>query len=333
MSGPVVGGGGGVGVRRAPPRHGGPPPDGPLTVPVRSSTLPRAALYEAWSRTPWPRAERIAGPADVVHATTWAMPATRRPLVVTVHDLAFLDDPTHFTRRGNAFFRRSLDLVRRRADAVVVPSAATADDCVRHGLQAARLHVVPHGVRVPPVGTEAVTAFRDELGLRRDYILWCGTREPRKNLDRLVKAYLRLAPAGTDLVLVGPSGWGEVGVGAGHDDRVHVVGRLDEGRLHAAYAGARAFAFPSIREGFGLPVLEAMAHGIPVLTSRATACAEVAGDTAVLVDPLDERSITDGLAEVLSAGRELGARGRERAATFTWARAAEQTIGAYLGTT
>ncbi|MFC8192692.1 glycosyltransferase family 4 protein [Cellulomonas sp. NPDC057328] len=309
-------------------RHDADPTDGRLPVPVVASRLPRTALYEAWSRLGAPRVEALAGLLDVVHATTWAVPATARPLVVTVHDLAFLDDPTHFTRRGNAFFRRALAAVRARAAAVVVPSHATAADCRRHGLPADRLHVVPHGVQVPAVGADAVAALRERWGLRRDYVLWCGTREPRKNLDRLVEAFTRVAPPDVDLVLVGPTGWGDVRAGEG--GAIRVLGRLPEADLHAAYAGARAFAFPSVREGFGLPVLEAMAHGVPVLTSRGTACAEVAGDTAVLVDPLNVPAIARGLEAVLHPdAAELGARGRARADGFTWDQAAASTLAVY----
>ena len=312
-------------------RHDAPPADGALPVPVAFSRLPRPVLYEAWSRRLGPRAEAVttAG-VDVVHATTWAVPRTSRPLVVTVHDLAFLDDPSHFTPRGNAFFHRALAAVRTRAAAVVVPSHATAEQCLAQGFPAGLVHVVPHGVDVPAVTPDAVSRFREEHGLRRDYVLWCGTREPRKNLDRLVAAFRALAPRDVDLVLVGPEGWGDVQVPDDATAQVRVVGRLDEADLHAAYAGARAFAFPSIREGFGLPVLEAMAHGVPVLTSRGTACAEVLGDAGVLVDPMDVGSITEGLAELLGAGaEEMGVRGRRRSASFTWQDAAERTLEVY----
>src|SRR5688572_7666564 len=150
-----------------------------LELPVRRLPLPRAALYEAWQRVRLPRAGRG---ADVVHATTWAVPGSRVPLVVTVHDVAFLDDPEHFTPRGVWFFRRGLDIARSHAAAVIVPSHATRDDCIAAGIAVERLHVVPHGVRTPATTPEQVAAFRQRFGLHRPYVLWAGTREPRKNL-------------------------------------------------------------------------------------------------------------------------------------------------------
>ena len=313
-------------------RHGAPAPaDWRPGVPVRHSALPRRVLYDAWQHLPGPRAERIVPGADVVHATTWAVPPTARPLVVTVHDLAFLDDPSHFTARGNAWFRRALAQVRRRARTVVVPSRATADDCVRAGIPADVVEVVPHGVRTAQVAPQDVAAWRARHGLTRDYVLWCGTIEPRKDLPTLLAAYARAADdLDLDLVLVGPSGWGALpATPADLQGRVHVLGRLPRHELDTAYAGARLFCFPSVREGFGLPVLEAMAHGVPVVTTRATACAEVLGDGGLLAD----RGDVDGFAAALRAAARdhdaLCTAARARAAGFTWAQAAQRTSELY----
>jgi len=296
-------------------------------LPVRHHRLPRAALYESWTRWRRPRVEPVSGPVDVVHATTWAIPGRRAPLVVTVHDLAFLRDPTHFTSRGNSFFRRALDIVRDEAAHVVVPSEATRRDCVQHGLDPARTTVVPHGVHAAEVGPEDVARWRRTTGVGRPYVLWCGTLEPRKNVVRLVEAYSAAAAGGAlpehDLVLVGPSGWGPdedrvrsalAGVPRG---RVHLLGRLDDADLQIAYAGADAFAFPSLWEGFGMPVLEAMAHGVPVVTSAGTSMAEVVGDAGLLVDPLDVDGLAAALVHVVSSDRRPPGV-RELAATYTW---------------
>ncbi|GIG39619.1 glycosyl transferase [Cellulomonas phragmiteti] len=311
--------------------RGLPAPDVTPAVRTRALPLPRVALYEAWQRTTLPRAEWAVPGAQVVHAPTWAVPGTARPLVVTVHDLAFLDDPTHFTPRGNAYFRRALTRTRDHAAAVVVPSRSSADALLAQGVGADRVHVIPHGVRVPDVAPAQVEQVRARLGLDRDYLLWAGTLEPRKNVRRLVAAWAGLAAPAPDLVLVGPAGWGDVTVpeGAAPDARVHLVGRVDAADLHALYAGATAFAFPSLREGFGMPVLEAMAHGCPVLTSAGTACAEVAGDAAVLVDPLDVDALRAGLQEVLAAGADLGARGGAHASGFSWAASADAHTSVY----
>lgn len=309
-----------------------------LPVPVRRSGLPRQALYPAWNRLRRPRAERIAGPVDVVHATTWAVPGTRAPLVVTVHDLAFLAEPEHFTPRGNAFFRRALALVEAEAARVIVPSAATADACAAHGLDPARTVVVPHGVRTDPGAAGRVGAWRAERGLHRPYVLWCGTLEPRKNVEGLLSAFAGAVRAGADLdlVLVGPDGWGatadrvRTAIAAVGPDRVHLTGRLSDPDLQTAYAGARVFAFPSLREGFGMPVLEALAHGVPAVTGAGTPMAEFVGGGGLLVDPRDPDALADAV--LAAAGPEhdrLAAGALAAAAGRTWADAAAATLGVY----
>lgn len=321
-------------------RHDAPPSEGwrlPPDVAVTSSRLPRRALYEAWSRVRLPRAGGPARPGALVHATTWAVPPARVPLVVTVHDLAFLRSPEHFTAHGNAFFRRGLEIVRREAAAVIAVSRATRDDCVRAGIPADRVHVVPHGVSHLPVTRDAVDAFRVRHGLDRPYVLWCGTVEPRKNVDGLLHAYRQVADrTDLDLVLVGPSGWGDApdavrdAASVLPPGRVHRLGHLAPPDLHAAYAGARAFCFPSWWEGFGMPVLEAMAHGVPVVTSGGTSMDEVAGDAGVLVDPADPDAIADALLRVTGDEHaDRAARSRTRAADFTWERSAARTAEVY----
>ena len=302
-------------------------------LPVRYSRLPRRALYAGWQWLSRPLAERDAGPMDVCHATTWAVPPTRAALVVTVHDLAFLDRPEVFTRHGNAYFRRALDHVRARADAVVVPSEATANQCRDAGITNDRIHVVPHGVTVPRPPREDIEATQQRLGVTAPYLMWAGTVEPRKNVPNLLAAYDLLARDSDvpDLVLVGPAGWGpEPQVPAAVRHRVHRTGALPRADLHALMAGATAFVFPSWSEGFGMPVLEAMAHGVPVVTSADTACAEVAGSTGYLVDPADADSIAGGCERHLPRRQALRAsQGRTRAAGFTWQAAADATITAY----
>lgn len=304
-----------------------PAPSGP----VRHSPLPRIALYEAWNRLRRPLAESTTGAVDVVHATTWALPGHRAPLVVTVHDLAFLRDPAHFTRRGNSYFRRALDLVRAEAAQVVVPSAMTARDCADAGIDRSRVTVVPHGVRAREVSEAERVAWRRRYGVDRPYVLWCGTLEPRKNVDRLVAAFAAARAAGTldaDLVLVGPSGWGDaenrVADALTHvpPGSVHLLGRLSDDDLQVAYSGATCFAFPSLWEGFGMPVLEAMAHGVPVVTSAGSAMAEFAGEVGWTVDPTDVDAIAAGLVAAATSGT-AGPESARVAARYTWSAAAE----------
>ena len=287
-----------------------------LTIPVLNSALPRRALYAAWDRLGTPSVDRMlgvgsGGGAAVVHATTWAIPPTSRPLVVTVHDVAFLRDPDHFTAHGSAYFHRALEITRKRADAIIVPSQATADDCIEAGLDASRITVIPHGLSHTPVTDAQVEEFRSRHGLERPYVLWVGTREPRKNLPTLLAAYEQMRGTDLDLVLVGPAGWGTDPTDAPlPPERVHVLGRLDDADLACAYAGSRVFTFPSIWEGFGLPVV----------TSADTCMAEITGSDAGLLVPATDAS---ALAEALeaAAGSEhdrLAAAGIERARDYTW---------------
>ena len=310
-------------------RHDAPPAD-PVhrpSVAVGHLPLPRLALYESWHLLRWPPVERATGPVDVVHATTAAIPpSSRSPLVVTVHDLAFVASPGGFTRHGRRFLRRGLSLARRHARVVVVPSEATAQECRAAGFDDRRLRVVPWGHEAKPATPADVERVRAALGLPARYVLFVGTVEPRKNLARLARAWRRSVGPDVPLVLVGPAGWGE---GAPTGDGVVRAGFVPDADRDALYAGAAAVAYPSLREGFGLPVLEAMAQGAPVLTSSGTATAEVAGDAAVLVDPLDETAMAEALSALVADPGDLGARARARAATFTWARCAEGYVAAY----
>lgn len=327
-----------VRVRGLSARHGGPAPaDWTPSCPTTASRLPRAALYESWNRLGRPRAEStLRGRPDVVHATTWAIPPTRAPLVVTVHDVAFRRSPEHFTPRGVRFFERALARTRDEADRVIVPSRVTADDCVEAGIEADRVRVVHHGVRVERPSEVAVEKFRRRHRLPARYLLWCGTLEPRKNLAGLVRGFALAAASDPrlHLVVVGPPGWGDDGVPADLGrlaDRVHLLGRLPREELHAAYAGATAFCFPSLWEGFGLPVAEAMAHGLPVVTSVGTSMAELAGGAALLVDPLDDAAIAGGIERAVGDDHDrLAAASHARSLAFSWDRAAEATL-AVLG--
>ncbi|MDQ1486479.1 MAG: hypothetical protein QOJ62_2172 [Actinomycetota bacterium] len=314
-------------------RHAKLPP-APWTPPVRmyQLPLPRTALYESWHALRTPRVQFATGPVDVIHATTFAIPPKSAPLVVTVHDLAFLHDSSHFTKHGMRFFKRGLALARKKADLVLVPSQSTFADCIEAGFELPRLRVVPHGVEIPPPDADAVRDFVTDHKLPERYLLWCGTLEPRKNVPTLLRAFAELRRSDPDigLVLVGPSGWGDVEVPAAASDGVHLLGFLSHEDLHAAYAGARAFCYPSLREGFGLPVLEAMAHGVPVVTSAGTAMAEVVDTAGLLVDPLDVGALAAALAVAIGSRHdELGAAALERASSYSWDSAAELTVTAY----
>ena len=279
--------------------------------------------------------EHATGAVDVIHATGMAMPPATAPIVVTVHDLAFLRDPSQFTRRGVSFFHRAIDLAKRDARIVICPSQATINDCIDHGFDARRLRLVPWGVDVQPVSQSDRSGVRARLGITGRFILWAGTIEPRKNLPVLLSAFQGVRHNDVTLVLAGPEGWNE------HIDeqvtrlgsRVQRVGFVDPRSLAALQAEAEIFCFPSRQEGFGLPVLEAMSQGTAVITSAGTSTEEVIGDCGIVVEPgnVDElRAAIDRLLESDEERDRLGRAGLERASTlFTWERTARALQAAY----
>ena len=226
--------------RAAPPEPWRPP------LPVRALPLPRLALYEAWHLLRRPSVERATGRVDVIHATGIAMPPATGPIVSTVHDLAYLDHPEMFSRAGLRFFRRALELTLADATLVLCSSQATLRRCREAGFEERRLRHVPLGVSVAPVTEEQVRATRARFGLDRDYVLWTGTIEPRKNLRGLLRAFERV-DAPVELALVGPAGWSEdleavLGSLPGPvRARIHRLGWVQREELAALYAGASVF--------------------------------------------------------------------------------------------
>ena len=298
------------------------------------------SLYPRWDVTARPRLPASFEDVDVVHATNPAgVPAARRgqALVVTIHDLAFHRFPERFPRSWRLLYRAGVRAAARRADAIVVPSRATADDLQAFTkVDPAKVHVTPLAASLA-VSSPDVDAALERLGVPRPYVLFVGTLEPRKNLVPLIRAYRQAAPdVPHALVLTGPDGWfieetdrelARPGPGT-----VVRTGRVSEDDLDALYRGADAFVYPSADEGFGLPVLEALARGVPTITSEVPALRELAGDAAVLVEPGDVAQLAEALARVLSddtLAADLRRRGPERAAGYTWVATARATLEVY----
>ncbi len=298
-----------------------------LKTPVASLPLGRPYLYEAWLRWNWPKVESVCDDIDLVHGTTIIPPATNCPLVATIHDLAFLRYPEFFTKRGNRVFRRSIERLKQRRCLVMCSSTATVEDCVSVGFDPSLLRLVSLGVQ-PSIPMEIdLERVRVTYDLPETFVLFVGTLEPRKNLARLIQA-MNTMPERLPLVVAGADGWGDAPT-VPHDVSVTFLGQVPQHNLAALYQLARVLAYPSVWEGFGLPILEAMAQGTPVVTSRGTSTEEVAGGAAVLVDPLDVSSIAGGIREALRNHDELVTSGRERSAQMTWQHTAQLTYDAY----
>ena len=269
--------------------------------PGRASSVLRDAL---WYPLALPRRARG---LDVLHCTTFRGPLRPRiPTALTVHDLAILRYPGAFPRWHRLYGNVGLQRILRAADAVVAVSEFTKQEIsALVGVPLERIRVVPNGVDAlfGPDGPAA----------EGSYVLAVATLEPRKNLGRVVEA-ARIA--GVQLRVVGARGWGGVEVPGW-------VGEVTDAELADLYRGARCVLYPSLYEGFGLPVVEAMACGAPVVTSRGTATEEIAGGAAVLVDPHDVEAIADGIAQAEQRRAELVPLGLARAGEFTWERAGD----------
>ena len=254
---------------------------------------------------------------DVLHCTTFRAPLRSPvPVVITVHDLALLRFPEFFTAWTRLYGVAALKPVLRAARRIVAVSEFTRRDVVE------LVGVPPERVAVAPNATSST--FRAE-GAREsgDYVFALGTLEPRKNLPRLIEATRRL---GVELRVVGARGWGGVEVGG---TGVRWLGELPDEEVARLYRGALCFAYPSLWEGFGMPVLEAMQCGTPVVTSAGSAMEEVAGEAAELVDPLDPGAIAAGIERAIARRGELVPLGLERARSYTWRAAAEATAAVY----
>lgn len=268
-------------------------------------------------------------------------PATRR--IVTIHDAIPLVHPETHNRIDIWRYRFMLPYSARRSDLVLTDSDQSGRDIVRH------LRVPENKLRVIPLGIEARFSPVDDLAVRRrvldrysitrPYLLYIGGINARKNVARLLEAYARVRQDYPDLCLVigGQRQWKTGAIDTAIErlalaDDVHFTGYLNDADLPALYSAAKAFVWPSLYEGFGIPPLEAMACGTPTITSNSSSLPEVVGDAALMVDPYDVTALAQAIARVLTDGAlraDLRRRGRNRAAQFTWERTARATLAAY----
>lgn len=261
--------------------------------------------------------------------------------ILTVHDLSFFRNSGWFRPGRAMYYRWGAARSVRLASRVVADSTATADDLIQFlGVGPKLIDMVPLGIGAAfcPQDAPAIQAVREAFNLPERYFLYAGTIEPRKNVAQIVRAWERIAD-GSDapLVIAGRDGWKTSDVydairQSNHQSRIHRTGFVDDEQLPALLSGALAFVWPSLCEGFGLPPLEAMACGAPVITSNLSSLPEIVGDAALTLDPTDITALADAMLRVAkddALRRDLRQAGLDRARQFTWNRTAQMTLESY----
>lgn len=318
--------------------------DSPHSFVLYAGTLRQRSFFESLSKTsPWDKAtwkifplpprlagyaftgtsipfELLTGPVDLIHASDWSQPSAKVPVVTTVHDLVFRKFPSSVAPIIKRAQAARLDKVSRDQVHVIADSMNTKNDLMEiYHLNNAQIDIVYPGIDpiYSPQKISEIDRVKKKYNLPDQFILSVGTQEPRKNLARLVEA---AESSDIPLVLVGKHGWG---------DKTQTLGYIPDSDLPAVYSAATIFAYPSLYEGFGFPVLEAMACGTPVVTSQGSSLGEIVGSAAILVDPLSVDSIAGGLQSALSNRDKLVPLGIVQAKKFTWDLAAKQVLEVY----
>ena len=318
----------------------------PSQANVRLVRLPLSerALVALWHRVRLPLPiELFGGRLDVFHSPDFALaPVLKARTLVTVHDLSFRRVPECFEPALLAYLNRVVPRSVARADIVLADSESTRRDAIE------LLHLPPERVQVVYAGVDSgfgrvtdlvhLEAIRDKYSLPPRFVLSVGTLQPRKNYTRLIEAFARLSGLGdVHLVISGARGWLYADIfhrveELGLSSRVHFPGYVNEADLPSLYTMAEVFAFPSLYEGFGLPPLEAMACGTPIVVSRASSLPEVVGEAACLIDPLNVEEIAaalQGLLDSPASRSRLAALGLAQAGHFTWSSAARRLLDLY----
>jgi len=316
------------------------PPDVALTSLQSHWPTSRAMVRVLWEQLVQPWTLRQIG-ANLVHGPVFIAPLFAScPAVVTIHDLSFIRFPNLFRPANRLYLTVLARLSAQRARRLIAVSAHAASEATRLlNVSPERVDVVYHGVdpAFRPLPANEVAAFRQRRGLPEQFVLGVGTLEPRKNQTRLVEAFARIHDSQVKLILVGGKGWLYDELFArvkalGLSEAVIFPGYVMDDELPLWYNAATVLAYPSVYEGFGLPVLEAQACGTPVLTSNGSSLPEAAGDAALMIDPYDVEALAAGLSRLLAdepLRHSLRERGLAHARKFTWPRTAQQTARVY----
>ncbi len=295
-----------------------------------------------WNKMHFPKIRSVLPNIDLFHSWDWMQPPDHDlPLVSTIHDLAILKYPETAHPKVLQMHRQSWDILRQRKATIIAVSRATKNDIIEHlDIPDERVHVIHEALPLEVkmvndrLSEEQFEQIKMQLQLTRPFILFVGNREPRKNLKNLIEAWQPLQK-NLDLIIAGESGWDDTENKKYQNlsDHLRFLGRVDDKQLSVLYAEAKLFAYPSLYEGFGLPILEAFHHGTPVVTSNVSSMPEVAGNAAELVDPLSVESIRAGIEKILAENTNQERQRLQkmiiRLQMFNWQDVITQTISVY----
>jgi glycosyltransferase involved in cell wall biosynthesis len=274
------------------------------------------------------------GRTDVFHTSNWSQPPAKAKKVTTVHDLVPILYPKHLVPKIIQNFNNNIKWIEKECERIIAVSESTKADLINQiGISGSQIDVVYSGVSEkfkPVTNALQVEEVKKRYGIEKDYILTVGTLEPRKNIDKIVESFEKIDKKELYLVVTGKYGWGQRQ--AEGRDRVVTTGFVSDEDLPALYSGAMAFIYVSLYEGFGLPVLEAMACGCPVITSNVSSLPEVAGEAALLVNPINAKEITAAVNKIVEdkeLRKKLSKQSLSRAGKFSWKTTAEKTLEVY----
>ncbi|MHB1336538.1 MAG: glycosyltransferase family 4 protein [Candidatus Humimicrobiaceae bacterium] len=314
---------------------------------LNNINLDTSEIKKKWAKSSIEGKEKLLGDVDVIHSTAYVVPELlKAKLVVTIHDLSFLLFPDLHTEENIRLLMKNLIYINSRPNKIICDSEQTKKDLIRF------FHVPEEKIKVIYLGVDhifsdpvleekkdIILARHDLIGL--NYILTVASIEPRKNFERIIRVFSEIVKdekyGDIYLICAGGAGWRNESIHKlvkekGLEDKVRFLGYVEETDLPSIYNGAKFFMYPSLYEGFGLPVLEAMASKVPVLTSNVSSLPEVAGDAAIMVDPYSEKEIYSASIRLLgneSLRKELKISGVERSNLFTWESTAFKTLGVY----
>lgn len=287
--------------------------------------IPPTLADVLWNRLHVLPIEKLIGDIDIFHSSDWTEPPSKANKVTTIHDLYPLKFPRLISPVVQAVHKRKLSWSFQESKKIIVPSNATKSDLLDLGIAENKIRVIPEASTLSRTSEELTNKIKAKYNIKGDYLIAVGITK-LKNTENIIKAF-HLARAGRDvkLLLIG----NPVGISLGNERNVRALGFIPQGDLAAIFSGSKGLIFASLYEGFGIPILDAMNCGIPVVTSNLGSMKEIAGDSAALVEPYNVNSISDGIEKILRGPKSYIEKGLRQAGKFSWEKTAKMTLDVY----